>query len=119
MAVRNIVFSPELHGVELADIPNTPYFAGVDVPVPLDLQSVARLAGLTTAEVLALNPSHKSQYISGKGKPAVLLPADRVEAFEQNMVTYAVNARELRKRDERKAKQRTIAGFKALEAKPL
>ena len=119
MAVRNIVFSPEVHGVELADIPNTPYFAGVDVLVPLDLQSVARLAGLTTAEVLALNPSHKSQYISGKGKPAVLLPADRVEAFEQNMVTYAVNARELRKRDERKAKQRTIAGFKALEAKPL
>lgn len=119
MAVRNIVFSPELHGVELADIPNTPYFAGVAVPVPLDLQSVARMAGLTTAEVLALNPSHKSQYISGKGKPAVLLPADRIEAFEQNMATYAVNARELRKRDVRKGKQRTIAGFKALEAKPL
>jgi membrane-bound lytic murein transglycosylase D len=119
MAVRNIVFSPELHGVELADIPNTPYFAGVDVPVPLDLQSIARMAGLTTAEVLALNPSHKSQYISGKGKPAVLLPADRIEAFEQNMATYAVNARELRKRDVRKGKQRTIAGFKALEAKPL
>jgi len=45
MAIRNIVMSPELHGVELAEIPNTPYFAEVDVRVPLDIQSVARLAG--------------------------------------------------------------------------
>jgi hypothetical protein len=39
------------------------------------------MAGLSVAEVLALNPSHKSQMISETGKPAVLLPTDRVEEF--------------------------------------
>jgi membrane-bound lytic murein transglycosylase D len=119
MAIRNIVMSPELHGVELADIPNVPYFAGIDVPMALDLQSIARLAGLPAAEVLALNPSHKSSFISGKGKPAVLLPADRIEAFAQKIANYPVKARDVRKRDARKDVRKSLVGFELPEAKPL
>lgn len=119
MAIRNIVLSPELHGVELADIPNTLYFAGVDVPMALDLQSVARLAGVSVAEILALNPSHKSSFISGKGKPAVLLPADRIEAFAQKIANYPVKTREVRKRDSSKGVQKSLIGFELPEAKPL
>ena len=120
MAIRNIVQSPELHGVELADIPNTAYFAGVDVSMPLDIRAVALMAGLSTAEVLALNPSHKSQFISGKGKPAVLLPADRIDAFAQNMANYSSKpARELRKPAERKRPEKAIVGMKSLEEMPL
>ena len=119
MAIRNIVQSPELHGVELADIPNTPYFARIDVPVALDIQSVARLAGLSTGEVLALNPSHNSSFISGKGKPALLLPADRIDAFEQNMAKYPVRARDTRKRNERKGVEKSLVGFQLPEGRPL
>ncbi|MCX7180849.1 MAG: transglycosylase SLT domain-containing protein [Proteobacteria bacterium] len=120
MAIRNIVMSPELHGVELADIPNTPYFAGVDVRMPLDIRAVARMAGLSAAEVLALNPSHKSQFISGKGKPALLLPADRIDAFAQSMANYSAKPpRELRKRPERKGLEKAIVGLKSLDERPL
>ncbi|MDK9704395.1 MAG: transglycosylase SLT domain-containing protein [Sulfuritalea sp.] len=119
MAIRNIVMSPELHGVELADIPNTPYFAEIDVRVPLDIQSVARLAGLPASEVLALNPSHKSLYISGKGKPAVLLPADRIEAFAQKIADYPLKGKKMGRSSERKPIQKSVVGFKLTEERPL
>ena len=119
MAIRNIVLSPELHGIELADIPNTPYFAEVDVRVPLDIEAVARLAGVPAAEVRALNPSHNSSFISGKGKPSLLLPTDRIEAFAQKVADYPVRGREIRKRDARRGIQKSLVGFKLPEAKPL
>lgn len=119
MAIRNVVLSPELHGVELAEIPNTPYFAEIDVRVSLDIEAVARLAGVPAAEVRALNPSHNSSFISGKGKPSLLLPTDRIEAFSQKVANYSVKAREIRKRDTRKGVQKSLLGFELPEAKPL
>lgn len=113
MAIRNIVLSPELHGVELADIPNTAYFSGVDVRLSLDIQSVARLSGASVEEILALNPSHNSTFISGKGKPAVLLPAERLEVFEQNMANYSSkHAKDSRKLVQRKTAEKAVAGLK-------
>lgn len=120
MAIRNIVQSPELHGVDLADIPNAPYFAGIDVRMPLDINAVARMAGLPAAEVLALNPSHKSLFISGKGKPALLLPADRIDAFAQSMADYSAKpARGVRAPPERRRVEKAVVGLKSLEGKPL
>ncbi|MBK7016876.1 MAG: transglycosylase SLT domain-containing protein [Sulfuritalea sp.] len=116
MAIRNIVQSPELHGIELPDIDNVPYFMGVAVAVELDAQTVARLAGLSVAEVLALNPSHKSQMISGKGRPALLLPTDRVEEFSARLSALPVN---VRKRDEAKALRRAVVGLNVREGKAL
>lgn len=119
MAVRNIVLNPQSHGVELADIPNTPYFAEINVEVPLDIEAVARLAGSSTAEVLALNPSHKSGFISGKGKPAVLLPADRIEDFRRNIANYPLKGKDSRKLAERDGDPRTAVDAKWSEAKSL
>jgi membrane-bound lytic murein transglycosylase D len=119
MAIRNIVQSPELHGVELADIPNAAYFAEIDVRTQLDIRSVARLAGLSFEEVLALNPSHKSAFISGKGKPAVLLPADRIGAFELNLANYSSKTKGVRKRPERQNVGKAIVGLKLPEERPL
>jgi membrane-bound lytic murein transglycosylase D len=119
MAIRNIVQSPELHGVELADIPNMPYFAEIDVPMALDVQSVARMAGLPAAEVLALNPSHKSQFISGKGKPALLLPTDRIDAFAHKMASHPAWTKEVRKRANRRDVGQSLVGFKSSGKEPL
>lgn len=119
MAIRNIVLSPELHGIELADIPNTPYFAEVDVRVPLDIEAVARLSGVPATEVRALNPSHNSSFISGKGKPLLLLPTDRIEAFTQKVANFPVKVREIHKRDKRKSAQKSLVDFNLPEAKPL
>ena len=69
--------------------------------------------------MLALNPSHNSVIISGKGKPALLLPADRIDAFAQNMANYPARVREIRKRDDRKGVEKSLVGFKLPEGKPL
>lgn len=121
MAIRNIVLSPDLHGIELADIPNAAYFAEVDVRVPLDVEAIARLAGLPAAEVRALNPSHNSAFISGKGKPAVLLPADRIEAFAQKVANHPLTVKETRKRDERRGigVRKAVVSLRSSEGKPL
>jgi soluble lytic murein transglycosylase-like protein len=119
MAIRNIVQSPELHGIELADIENVPYFAGVDVAVELDAQAIARLAGLSVAEVLALNPSHKSQVISGRGKPAVLLPADRVEEFSSRVSALPVKVRAGRKAEPARNAKKAILGLRDPEGRAL
>lgn len=121
MAIRNIVLSPDLHGIELADIPNAAYFAEVDVRVPLDIDAIARLAGLPSAEVRALNPSHNSAFISGKGKPAVLLPADRIEAFAQKVANHPLTAKETRKRDERRGigVRKAVVSLRSSGGKPL
>ena len=111
MAIRNIVQSPDLHGIELADISNTPYFSGVAVAVELDAQSIARMAGLSVAEVLALNPSHKSSFISGRDKPALLLPADKVEEFSNKLSALPVKAHGVRKRAETKSARKAVVGF--------
>ena len=119
MAIRNIVLNPELHGVELADIPNLPYFAEVDVGQPLDIKSVAKLAELPAAEILALNPSHNSSVISGKGKPSVLLPADSVETFHRNIMIHGAKGREASKTQERRAARKAVVGLKSPEAQQL
>ncbi|MCF8177320.1 MAG: transglycosylase SLT domain-containing protein [Sulfuritalea sp.] len=118
MAIRNIVMSPDLHGIELADIPNTPYFSEIDVDVPLDIQSVARLAGLPAEEVIALNPSSNSVVISGKGQPTILLPTDRIESFSQNVAEYTLKVREEKKIGKRKASPNSFADSKSVKAKP-
>ena len=93
MAIRNIVADPDHHGIVLADIDNAPYFSRVEVSHELDAAAVARMAGLSVAEVLALNPSHKSQHISGRGKPAVLLPTDRVDEFSSRLSLLPVKVK--------------------------
>lgn len=119
MAIRNIVQSPELHGIALADIPNAAYFAEVEVRMALDVDAVARMSGLPAAEVRALNPSHKTSFISGKGKPAVLLPTDRIEAFAQEVANHRVSGKDVRKRDDRRRAHKAVVSLSPPEGKPL
>ncbi|MBI5107792.1 MAG: transglycosylase SLT domain-containing protein [Rhodocyclales bacterium] len=119
MAIRNVVQNPELHGIELADIDNVPYFTGVDVSVELDVQAVARMAGLSVSEVLALNPSHKSPLISGKGKPALLIPTNRVEEFSSKLAALPVKVRGKIRHSQAKPVGRAVVGFRNPEDRAL
>lgn len=88
LALRNLVLDPEAYAISLAEIADTPYFAEIDVAVALDVDAVARMANLSANEVRALNPSHKSMLISGKGKPALLLPVERLETFRDSVAAW-------------------------------
>jgi membrane-bound lytic murein transglycosylase D len=88
MAVRNIVANPERFGLTLAEVPNRPYFTVVTTARHIDVKLAAKLAQMPLDEFQALNPSHNRPVIRADAAQAILLPADRAEAFEANLQAH-------------------------------
>ena len=80
-AIKNIIADPEKYGLEMADVPNTPYFTVVRTTVRMDVKRAAELAELPVAEFLALNPQHNRPVIFGADDYGILLPIDKAEIF--------------------------------------
>jgi membrane-bound lytic murein transglycosylase D len=80
-AVKNIVASPEKYGLDLADIPDAPYFAIVRTSRKIDVKRAAELAEMSADEFQYLNPHHNRPVIAGADEHAILLPIDRAELF--------------------------------------
>jgi membrane-bound lytic murein transglycosylase D len=80
-AVKNIVAEPDKYGLELADIPDAPYFAVVRTSRKMDLKRAAELAEMQLDEFQSLNPHHNRPVIAGADEQAILLPIDKAELF--------------------------------------
>jgi membrane-bound lytic murein transglycosylase D len=94
-AVKNIVNDPETFGLELADIPDAPYFTVVRTTRKMDVKMAAELAEMPVDEFLSLNPQHNRPVIAGADETTLLLPYDKAELFaaklelsDQPMVTW-------------------------------
>ena len=87
-ALKNIIANPELFGIELDPIPNTPYFASVTRTRDIDVRLAAKLAEMTVEEFVALNPGFSRPVIRADLTPRIVLPADRVEVFHENLAKY-------------------------------
>jgi len=94
-AVKNIVNDPEVFGLELADVPDAPYFAVVRTNKQMDVKIAADLAEMPLDEFLSLNPQHNRPVIAGADQFTLLLPYDKAEVFaakldltDQPMVTW-------------------------------
>ena len=94
-AVKNIIGDPEAFGLELADIPDAPYFAVVRTTKKMDVKIAAQLAEMPIDEFLSLNPQHNRPVIAGADGATLLLPYDKAELFaeklelsDQPMVTW-------------------------------
>lgn len=86
MAVRQLIRNPENFGVELADIPNEPYFTQVSLDIgAMDVHSAARLAGLSVEEFVSLNPAFPRKLIKAGSEVSVLVPVDHAEVFQSNL----------------------------------
>lgn len=85
LAVKNIVAEPEKFGLELDDLPNEPYFIRVAAPGHMDMQRAAQLAGVPLEELRSLNPGFNRPVITPANGDALLVPADRAEAFVENL----------------------------------
>jgi membrane-bound lytic murein transglycosylase D len=94
-AVKNIVREPARFGIELADIPNEPYFVVVPKTRDIDLGTAARLAEMPMDEFRALNPSFNRPVIPGVLQPNILLPADRAEIFTGNLAAWEATGQPL------------------------
>lgn len=85
LAVRQVVRTPENFGIALAPLPNEPYFDQVTVHASLDVQSAARLAGISHDEFLALNAAFPKKIIRSDTPVSLLVPAGRADVFERNL----------------------------------
>lgn len=84
-AIKNIVMNPALYAVKLPDVPNEPYIATITRDKDIDVKVAAQLAEMPVEQFVALNPGHNRPVIPGRSNAVIVLPADRVETFKQNL----------------------------------
>ena len=87
-AVKNIVMNAALYNVALPQVPNAPYFATITKTRDIDVKTAARFADMPVEEFLALNPAHNRPVIPGANRPVLVLPADRIDTFKQNLENH-------------------------------
>lgn len=80
-AVKNIINDPGQFNLELANIPDAPYFAIVRTTREMDVKRVAELAEMSVEEFQYLNPHHNRPVIAGADQYEILLPIDKAELF--------------------------------------
>ena len=87
-ALKNIISNPALFGVDLDPIPNQIYFATVPKTRDIDVRLAAKLAEMPVEEFIALNPGFSRPVIRADARTRLVLPADRVEVFHENLTKY-------------------------------
>ena len=84
-ALKNIISNPEPLGIRLDPIPNQPYFATTTRLRDIDVQLAAKLAEMKVEEFIALNPGFSRPLIRASVSPRIVLPADKVDVFHENL----------------------------------
>ncbi|WP_371189277.1 LysM peptidoglycan-binding domain-containing protein [Thalassotalea maritima] len=85
LALAEIVKDPQRFNVELYAIANKPVISSVDIGSQLDLALAADMADLTVDELHALNPGFNRWATAPDGPHSLLLPNNKVEAFQQRL----------------------------------
>jgi membrane-bound lytic murein transglycosylase D len=85
LAVAELVSGPERFDVQLAPVPNEPYFAAVSLDGQIDLARAASLADMSLAELRTLNPGFTQWATDPDGPHRLLLPLDRLDRFSQGL----------------------------------
>jgi len=85
LAIKNIINDPLRFNLQLAEIPNRPYFAAVATSRPIDVKLAAEMAEISLDEFKALNPSHNRPVILQDDTTLILLPIEKIETFQSNL----------------------------------
>jgi membrane-bound lytic murein transglycosylase D len=84
-ALKNIINDPEPFGIALDPIPNQPYFATYTKLRDIDVQLAAKLADMSVDQFIALNPGFSRPLIRASVTPRIVLPADKIDTFHENL----------------------------------
>lgn len=87
-AIKRIVENPSRYGVTLPDVGNEPYFVQITKPRDIDVATAAELAGMPLEDFKKLNPSYKLPVIVASHNNVMLLPADRLDFFVDNLASW-------------------------------
>ena len=88
-AVKNIISSPGSFGLVLPPLENHPFFLTVNIERDMDVDLVARLAGLPLEDFQALNPQLNKPVLLAAGTPQVLLPYDNANRFVKELARHS------------------------------
>jgi membrane-bound lytic murein transglycosylase D len=84
-AMVNIVADPARYGVQLADIPNKPYFARVETDAQIDLGVVAKLVDMPVSELQVINPGFTRFATDPDGPHHLLVPAEKKDTLIEGL----------------------------------
>jgi membrane-bound lytic murein transglycosylase D len=90
-ALKNIIANPEPYGIDLDPIPNEPYFVLVSELPDIDVALAAELAEMGIKDFVALNPGFSRPLIRSEAA-RIILPADRVGVFHENLAKHDQDA---------------------------
>lgn len=85
LALSRVFAEPESYGIHLEPLPDTPYFASVDIGSQLDLALAAEMAGLTIQDIYRLNAGFNRWATDPDGPHRLNLPLERVERFTRRL----------------------------------
>lgn len=94
-AIKNIIAQPQLFGISLDPIPNRPYFGTVERSGNMDIALAARLAEIPLDEFIALNPAYSRPVMPTAANSPLVLPAEKVQTFLDNLQTHEAQDRPL------------------------
>lgn len=80
-AMVNLVADPERFGINLAQIPNEPYFTTVRTDAQIDLGVVARLTGMEPDQLHHINAGYMRWATHPDGPHELLVPVDKKDAL--------------------------------------
>lgn len=93
MALADILKRPGHYGMVVPAIPNRPQVAAVAVEGQVDLHMAADLAGVSRAQIKALNPAYKHTATSPLIAAEILVPVRHAETFELAMADLPAEER--------------------------
>ncbi len=93
MAMASIVADPAKYGVQLASIPNEPYFARVDTNSQVDLGVVAKLVNVSVDDLHDINPGYTRWATDPNGPHHLLVPFDKKDALIAGLNNLPENER--------------------------
>lgn len=85
MAIVNIVSNPERYGLELREIPNSPYFVQVDAGSQIDLGVVSKITNVELDDLYAMNPGFNRAASSPHGPHHLLIPVSSKDALVEGL----------------------------------
>lgn len=93
LAIAKLMESPEQYGLSVQPIPNSPYFAEVEVGGQLDLKVAANLAGMSLDELHKLNPGFNRLAMDPEGPHRLHLPIQTIGGFQSALARLDTNQR--------------------------
>jgi membrane-bound lytic murein transglycosylase D len=93
LAISAIIKNPDLYGISLTSVPNTPYLAKVDTNTQIDLALAAELADVSLEDLYRLNPAFNRWATAPEGPHNLLLPVDKAENFNRKLAELPTSER--------------------------